>query len=257
MVELFFAELRRSWIQFKRYPFEAIGGIFITTSIFYGLFLGARYAAGPSFGLGDRFEAIVIGYVLWTLVLFILSTIAGDLQSEAQTGTLEQIFLSPFRAPVIFAMRALASLTLQITLTLVILLTIMALTGTRLNFSPTILLPLATTLMSAYGVAFVVGSLALLFKRVQQLLAIFQFGLLFVLATPLESWEGPLRYLGRILPMTAGAGLLRDIMARDLGLDPIGLVVALLNGSIYLGLGLGIFRWCERQAKMRGKLSGY
>ncbi|NEQ25246.1 MAG: ABC transporter permease, partial [Microcoleus sp. SIO2G3] len=43
MFELFLAELRRSWIQFIRYPTEAIGGVVITTSIFYGLFLSARY----------------------------------------------------------------------------------------------------------------------------------------------------------------------------------------------------------------------
>ncbi|MEO0947442.1 MAG: ABC transporter permease [Cyanobacteria bacterium J06641_5] len=257
MLELFLAELRRTWIQFKRYPFEAVGGIFIMTSVFYGLFLGARYVAGTGFGMGDRFEAVVVGYVLWSLVLFILSTIAIELQSEAQTGTLEQVFLSPFRAWIIFATRAIASLTIQAILIAVILGIISLLTGTRLNFSPSLLPPLITTLMGAYGISFMAGSLSLLFKRVQQLLTIFQFGLLFVLSTPLETWDGPLKLLGQALPMTSGAGLLRDVMARDLRLDSQALVLSLLNGAVYLSLGLLIFQWCERQAKKRGKLSGY
>lgn len=257
MLELFFAELRRTWIQFKRYPFEAIGGIFIMTSVFYGLFLGARYVAGASFGIGDRFEAVVVGYILWTLVLFILSAIAIDLQSEAQTGTLEQVFLSPYPAWVVFATRAIASLTLQLTLIVAITGIIATLTGTQLNFSPSLLPPLVTTLMGAYGISFMAGSLSLLFKRVQQLLVIFQFSLLFLLSAPLETSDGLPRLLGQILPMTAGAGLLRDVVARDLGLNPLGLALSLLNGAVYLSLGLAIFRWCERQAKKHGKLSGY
>jgi ABC-2 type transport system permease protein len=154
MLELFLAEVRRSWIQFIRYPVEAIGGIVITTSIFYGLFLSARYIAGPSLQFGDRLEAIVVGYVLWALVMFIMGEISGGLQYEAQTGTLEQLFLSPFGAPRVFVMRSLASLTLQLTINLSILLIIMMLTGSRLEFPPTLLLPLLTVLLGAYGLAF-------------------------------------------------------------------------------------------------------
>ena len=98
MIELFLAELRRRWIEFRRYPVEAIAGIFIFTAIFYGLFLSARYIAGPSFQLGDRLDSIIIGYVLWALVSFIQASIAGELQREAQTGTLEQLFLSRYGA---------------------------------------------------------------------------------------------------------------------------------------------------------------
>ena len=58
MIELFLAECRRSWIQLRRYPFEAIGAIVITTSIFYGLFQSARYIAGPGLQLGDRLYAL-------------------------------------------------------------------------------------------------------------------------------------------------------------------------------------------------------
>src|ERR687885_770005 len=114
MLELFLAEFRRSWIQFIRYPIEAIGGVIVTTTIFYGLFLSVGYIGGPSLQFGDRLDAIIVGYVLWDLVLFIMTDIAGGLQYEAQTGTLEQLFLSPFGAPTIFLMRALASLALRL-----------------------------------------------------------------------------------------------------------------------------------------------
>ena len=95
MFELFLAEFKRSWIQFTRYSTEAIGGIIIITAVFYGLFVSARYIAGPNLQFGDRLDTIIIGYVLWTLVIFIMTDIAGNLQSEAQTGTLEQILRGP------------------------------------------------------------------------------------------------------------------------------------------------------------------
>jgi len=257
MLELFLAEFRRSWIQFIRYPVEAIGGIVITTSIFYGLFLSARYIAGPSLQFGDRLDAIVVGYTLWSLVLFIMTDIAGGLQYEAQTGTLEQLFLSPFGAPMVFVMRAFASLVLRLAVILSILLIIMALTGSRLAFPPTLLLPLLTVLLGAYGLAFMMGSLALLLKRVQQLLGIFQFALLFLMATPTETWAGSLQVVRWLLPMTAGAGLLRDLMARGEALNLAQFSFALLNGIGYFTVGLLIFRFAEREAKRRGMLGGY
>lgn len=257
MVELFLAEYRRSWIQFRRYPTEAIGGIVIITSIFYGLFQSARYIAGPSLRLGDRLDSIIIGYVLWTLVVFIMTDIAGGLQYEAQTGTLEQLFLSKFGATTVFLVRTLASLTLQLVLNLSILLLIMALTGSHLSFPPTLLFPLVTVLMGAYGIAFTIGSLALLLKRVQQLMGIFPFALWFLLTTPTETWTGPPQLLGQFLPLTPGAGLLRDLMVRGESLDLTRLALAFLNGAAYFAIGLLIFRLAEREAKRRGMLSGY
>jgi ABC-2 type transport system permease protein len=148
-------------------------------------------------------------------------------------------------------------LALRLLTILFILIVIMLLTGSRLAFPPVLLLPLLTVLLGAYGLAFAMGSLALLLKRVQQLLGIFQFALLFLMATPTETWQGPLRLARWLLPMTSGAGLLRDLMARGDALDLGQLGLALLNGMAYLAIGLLLFRFAEREAKRRGKLSGY
>ena len=259
MLRLFLAELKREWILLLRYAVEAISLVIGITIIFYGLFLSARYMAGPGPGLelGDRLDAIVVGYILWSLTLFILSSIAGGLQQEAQTGTLEQIFLSPFGASRIFITRAVANLTLQLVLNLSILLMIMALTGSHLSFPPVLVLPLLTVLLGAYGLALALGSLALLLKRVQQLLGICQFFLFFMLTVPVESWAGSAGWLKMLLPMIPGAALLRDLMAQGQELNWGEWVMALLNGVAYFALGLFLFRLAEREAKRRGRLGGY
>jgi ABC-2 type transport system permease protein len=257
MIKLFWAELKRSWIQLRRYATETIAGVIATTIVFYGLFLSAKYVAGPQVQVSDRLDAIVVGYVLWSLAVFIIADIAGTLQREAQTGTLEQLFLSPFGATRVFLVRAIASLSIQLLLNLTILLLIMALTGSRLNLSLNLLPPLATVILGAYGIALGMGSLALLLKQVQQLLGIFQFFLLFVLTVPIESWAGSAKFLGFLLPMTPGAGLLRQVMAQGQALDLTQLLIALVNGLAYFAIGLWLFRWSEQAAKRRGKLSGY
>lgn len=257
MIDLLLGELKRTWIQAVRYPTESVGGVVILTTVFYGIFLSTQYIAGPMGTFGDRLDAVVVGYVIWTLVLYIVNDIANNLQLEAQTGTLEQVFLSPFGAPRVFLARALASLTLRIILIMVVLSLIIAITGARLTFSTALLLPLLTLLLSAYGLAFFVGSFALVFKKVQQLLGLFQFVLLFLLAAPTEEWSGGARSLANILPILPSTGLLRDLMARSQPLDWGEWAIALANGIVYFTLGMLVFRWAERQAKQQGSLGGY
>lgn len=257
LTELFLAELKRSWILLLRYATEALGGIVITTTVFYGLFLSARYIAGPTSQFGDRLDAIIVGYVLWTLTLFIINDVASRLQEEALSGTLEQIFLSPYPPTQIFLLRACASLSLQSVLIVSILLIILWLTNSQLAFPLLLILPLICVLLGAYGLAFAMGGLALIFKRVGQLLGIAQFGLLFLLSVPLETEGVGLPGLQALLPMTMGAGLLRNLMARQTGLDWGTLGLALINGLAYLALGLWLFRQAERLTKRRGRLGGY
>jgi ABC-2 type transport system permease protein len=256
MLQLFFAELRCSWIQLRRYPVEFIAQIILTSAIFYGLFLGTGYIAG-SIQLGERLDSIIVGYVLWILVNFVMTNIAGKLQYEAQTGTLEQLFLSRYSAVKVFLMRALAYLTLEIIKIVLILFIIMLLTGSTLYFPPLLVLPFICVLLGAYGFAFIIGSISLLLKRVQQLLPLLLFPLLFLLTIPTETWTGTPKYLALLMPMTPGAGLLRSLMARGESLNLITLLIAFVNGFIYFAIGLFLFRVAEKEAKRRGILSGY
>lgn len=262
MISLFFAELRRSWIQFIRYPSEAILGVFISTITFYFLFMGASYIAGPSGSLAtstgaERLDVLVIGYILWILTIFVLNETTNSLEAEAKTGTLEQLFLSPHSAVTVFFLRALAGLAIRLMLIAVSLGLILLITGSRLAFPPLLVLPLATMLMSAYGFAFILGGLVLLFKQVRQILGALQFGLLLLIGAPVENFTGLSRTLAFLAPMTPSAGLLRDLMARSQGLEWGMLAIALANGLVYLALGFVCFRRAERTAKQRGLLSGY
>ncbi|PZO21312.1 MAG: ABC transporter [Leptolyngbya foveolarum] len=257
MVDLFIGEFKRTWLQTLRYPTEAIGGVVILTAVFYGIFFSTQYMAGSASAFGDRLDSLVVGYVTWTLVLYILNDTATSLQMESQTGTLEQVFLSPFGAFKVFLVRSVASLTLRLLLILVVLGLILWITGSQLAFPSLLFLPLLTLILAASGLAFLAGSLALVFKRVQQLLGLFQFVLLFLLATPTEDWTGTARTVANMLPILPSIGLLRGLMAKGEALDWGLWAIALANGLIYFALGVTVFRWAERKVKKQGTLGGY
>jgi len=257
MLEMFFAELRRTWILSIRYPAEAIGQILITVIIFCILFLGLDYVASSDITANERFETIIVSYVVWTLVIFTMSGIARELQYEVQTGTLEQVFLSPFGAPLVFLSRAIANMTLNVILMSIILLLILLITGTNFLFSPILLIPLLAILTGATGLAFLIGSFSLLFKSFQQLFGLLQFIFLVFLNLPVETWNFPLNLLGWMLPMISSTGLLRKFMALESSLNGFELLGSLLNGVIYLIMGLLVFRVTERKVKKQGRLSAY
>ncbi len=257
MLRLIAIEFKRGLLMLRRYPLEMLGQLVVITMIFYGLFLGARYIAGPAAQFGGRLDALVVGYVLWTLSLFAIGDLSWGLMEEARTGTLEQVFLSPFGPARVYLARNLAGLLTTLILNFGIMVLIMLLTGVRLEFTWAALAPLAAVLLGAYGLGFILGALALLFKRIQSFLNLFQFVLMFLIMTPFELVHAPLRNLGFLLPMTPGAGQLRALLARGEAFDPAFFGFGLLNGVIYLVLGLWVFGRAVRAAKERGLLSGY
>ncbi|MEL6439581.1 MAG: ABC transporter permease [Cyanobacteria bacterium J06621_8] len=258
MFKLLLAEFRRNWILFTRYPAEALGKVLAITIFFCLLFFGSNYLAGGATAqFGERLDAIIVGYILWTLVQLSINEISLELQTESQVGTLEQIFLSPFGALRVFLARSLASSAFNLLLILLALIIILIITGSRLYFAPSLLLPLFTTLMSAYGLAFITGAIVLIFKRIGQLLGLLQFPVLFLFVTPFETWQGLSRLFGFLLPMTPSITMLRSLMVQGGSFNGVLYSFCLLNGFCYFSLGLVIFRIAERFARKQGKLGGY
>lgn len=257
MFSFFLAELNRSWTVFWRYPLRAVSGMIMTLLLFLALLAGVQYVAGPARQFGDRLETIIVGYVLWNTLVFAMGEIAVGLQSEGKIGTLEQLFLSPLSGTTLFLLRALARQTVVLTLNVAILGLLLLITRTNLHFPLTLIFPLVTALAACYGLGYILGSLALVFKRVQPLIQLNQFGLIALVMVPFESWHAvPVNPL-YLLPLVPSAAIFRDLMARGQPLDAVALTAALVNGVVYLTLGMLVFRWAERQTKQRGLLGTY
>ncbi|MEJ5337989.1 MAG: ABC transporter permease [Thermus sp.] len=250
MLDLFLAELYRSFLGLRRYPLDFLGGLVTLSLIFYLLFAGARLLAGPGVEFGARLEEVLVGYLLWTFTLSAYNGLSFVLMEEARTGTLEQLFLTPYSPTRLLLLRQAADLFGQGVFVLTLGLVLALLTGARPALTPGVLLPALAVLLGGYGLGLLMGSLALLFKRVEQLLGLSQFLLLIPLQAPGEGvWA--------LLPLAPGAALVRGMMAHGTPLEPLPLLLAWANGLAYLLLGLGAFRRAVRRAKARGLLHGY
>ncbi|GAA6761328.1 ABC transporter permease [Thermus oshimai] len=250
MLDLFLAELYRSFLGLRRYPLDFLGGLVTLSLIFYLLFAGARLLAGPGVEFGARLEGVLVGYLLWTFTLSAYNGLSFVLMEEARTGTLEQLFLTPYGPTRLLLLRQAADLFGQGVFVLTLGLVLALLTGARPVLTPGVLLPALAVLLGGYGLGLLMGSLALLFKRVEQLLGLSQFLLLIPLQAPGEGvWA--------LLPLAPGAALVRGMMAHGTPLEPLPLLLAWANGLAYLLLGLGAFRRAVRRAKARGLLHGY
>jgi len=257
MLNLFLAEFKRNWLEFIRYPGEVIVGTVILVVLFYGFFIGASYMAGTDAGFGGRLDSIIVGYVVWTLTLHSLTSVANDLQKEAQVGALQQVFLSSYGPIRVFVSRTIADILLTSMITLTVLLAIMLLTGRYLDFTATSLLPLGAILLGSFGLSFLMGALALWLKRVQQITNLGQFVLLFLIIVPFENWGGFAWGMQFAFPIVPGVGLLRDLLVRGTELNWNVLWLAYANGLIFTVLGLLAFRATVIKVKRLGTLGWY
>lgn len=257
MLSLLAAELKRTWTLQKRYPLDLVVGLAMMGVSFYALFLGAKYLAGPTTQFGDRLDSLIIGYGLWTLVVISMNSIALLIQGEARTGTLEQIYLSSYGPLRVILSRAASILAISLTVSIGMLLIMLQLTRRDLHFPLETLIPLATVVVGAHGLGLTLGALALVFKRVQEMMRLFQFSLLALVIVPVEEWSGILGFIGMLLPVAPSAGQLRDLMARGEAFDPAFFALTLVNSLAHFLLGVGLFLWADRVARKRGLLGQY
>jgi ABC-2 type transport system permease protein len=257
MLRLFEAELIRYWTLYRRYPADVIGNLVFLSATFYALLIGSRYVAGPSAQFGGRVDAIIVGYWLWTVLIFALVTMAAELQTEALTGTLEQLSLSGHGLTRIMLVRGLAAVGFNVALTLVMLGSMLLLTGRRLLISAPVAIPLGAVLVGAYGLSLGLGALALLFKRVQHLIQMAHVALLFLVMAPVESFSTPAWVIAQVFPIAPAASLLRLLMVDGQPLDGRLAAVVAVNAFGYFAAGVWLFRWADREARRRALLGQY
>lgn len=226
MLQVVYIELWRFLRVLTRYPLELLGGVLGAVVVFTLFFSGARYLAGPAF-FGERLEALVVSLIAWSLAFALLSHIASTLTEEALAGLLEQLVLTRPGLLGVVLVRAFLSL-LQVGLLIVpLVLAILLASGARLNFQPLALLPLGTLALGALGLGLVLGGLALVYKRVGQLLGLLQFLLLGLFLVRFEALAWPWSSLGHFLPLTPSVSALRLLLGRG----------RILEGASFSSLG--------------------
>ena len=253
---LWAGELRRSVIQMKRYYFETLSMLFVFFVFFTLIFFGAKAISGGAPRIGGGLEGIIVGYFVWTMAMVGYGAVSENLVEEATTGTLEQIAMSPLGLSRVVFGYLLARIVAEGVVLSFLLIVMMAVTGKWLNLDVISILPLILlTTFGIGGVGFVMGGLAIVFKRTRSILNILQIVLLAFVVVPLDRYP-----LMKYLPLAWGNNLLQRVMVegRSIFQIPAGhLAFLVANTAGYVIAGLFIFRYFEKVARLKGLLGHY
>jgi ABC-2 type transport system permease protein len=257
MAGLIGAEARRIFIQTRRYPFEFASSMVVLVVVFLGLFLGASYLAGVPIR-GPHLSEVVLGYVVWTVAMSAVSDMGFDLQNEAQNGTLEQVFLTPRHPGLTMLVRDAVAVAFFLVPMAVVLTVLVVITGARFTLSAFDLVPFGLALLTAWGLGLVVASAAILVKRMNQVLNLLQFALLFVIMAPIAQLTGLWHVVATVLPLEPAVGLLDHLMVPGSGPSTAVLLLeAAINAALWMAGGALLFSRADRLARARGILAHY
>jgi len=264
-LKLFRAELVRSVLLALRYPIELFIGLFIMYILFMGLFLGARSLVRDPQVLSASLDGFIISYVMWFFVISALGRLAHHIESEAQMGVLEQIFLTYPRVLALMMIRSAVDFITSLLMVVVLLVCIMASTGKWLAIGTgnilQILFLLIVTVAGIYGFGLIFAGLALVFKRIGQVGTIMQFAFFFLAYFPAEQISGWLKVAFYSLPLTLGVSLIKTVVVEQStvfdGTRPWLLLGLVINSAVYLLIGSAVFLICERKSRIDGRLGQY
>jgi ABC-2 type transport system permease protein len=253
---LYGASFRWRLIELRRYSFDMISGVVSIYGFFIVIFFGAKLFGGDRPGLGHTLEGVVVSYALWALTVLSLGALTFDLTQEAQQGTLEQLGMSPFGLSRVLIARVFTSIVAYFAIWVAMLVLMMATSGKWLNLDVPSVLPLViVTLLGVIGIGFFLGGLAIVFKRIQNALSVYQILIIGLVVVPADEVV-----IVKYLPLAWGTHLLQRVLVDDVSIVRLGvgnLVFLAANSLFYFFGGLGVFKLFERSARERGLLGHY
>ncbi len=234
--------------------------------------------AGPLLGAGQQIAAgrlswslhsgrtslLLLAFVPALVFYFQAVKLFWRLLAEIQSGTLEQVYLSPLPSWLVAAAgRVVAALIETIIVVAGIYGIISAFVPLHYAWNVTALLPAAALVVTGTGYSLIIGGMTLVWKRIQML----QEGFLLLVmvfaiaALPVLTVPGWFAGLGRAFPVTSAVASLYGVLIARRPVTALwgtgGLVWLLGTAAAYLAAGILAFHAGERTARARGSLARY
>ena len=245
---------RKKFTLLVRYPLNTATRFLTLVALFSVIFFGGEAVAGPT--LSDSLGGIIVGLFIWTLAIVAFSGLSWNVTREAQWGTLERLFVSPHGFGSVMLTKMLVNLVFSFLWALSLLVVMMALSGEWLTVDPLTVLPLGVlTLASISGVGLLFAGLALLYKRIENVFQLVQWGFIGLIAAPAGTYP-----LLKLLPISQGSYLLRRAMDDGVRLwefAPAELGILLATGVGYFVVGYYCFVRAQSRARRKGLLGQY
>ena len=250
----FAASFRKRVVLLVRYPVNTVSTLVTLIIVFMLLFYGGK-AVAPA-AISDTIEGIIVGYLLWSMAMSAYQGLSWNVTREAQWGTLEQLFMSPFGFGRVMLAKTVVNLLESFLWGGVTLAAMLLVTGRTLSVDPLTVVPLVILAIApAVGVGFFFGGLAIRFKRIENAFEIVQFLFIGLIAAPVGQYP-----LLKWLPLAQGSQLLQQAMKNGVSLWnlPAGeLAVLVVTAVGYLAIGFLAFTYCQRWARREGVMGHY
>jgi len=253
---LFLTVLKKQWRIMLSYGFNSLVQVFTLALFFALLYFGMAQVAAPQ-TQSESTEALILGFWIWTGLLTSLSQFTWTIDTYAQQGLLEQLFMTPWRLKQVLAVEAAASFVLDTLLINGILLFVfMFISQHWLALEPVTTLALyVLTLLPGYGLGYALAGLAMRYKNIQSVFNIVQFLPIPLQMLPVERYP----WLN-VFPFAQGMRMLLQHARQGMGLTAYPLeqwLILIAQAAGYLVLGLLIYDRLERAARERGLLAHY
>jgi len=202
----------------------------------------------------------LLAFLTLPILYIAILKLVGDLLEEVNSGTFEQMHLSPF-SPASLLVGRLAALILEGVVIAVVAGIVMTwLLGVGIPLRPAGLLPAALTVIDIAGFALLIGGLALALPQIGAIAHLFS-GLIFVLngtLIPLEWYPTWVQTLARFLPTTLGVEAMRKVVLQGQSLGA-GWADGTLPWLLIHAAGLAVLGWLvllfnDRRAMRHGTL---
>mgnify|MGYP001359630368 CR=1 FL=1 len=249
------ANLKKEYLELKRYLPNTIAFILTFYIIFLGLFGVIQIVGDPS-TQDVNTQYVIVNYIFWYLTMTIINSVGYEIINEAMRGTLEQLSMSPMGIWRIMITRLISITFIQTLIVVGLLYISMATASQWLNVDVITLLPIVLlTFIGMFGISFIIAGISIIIKQIQAFLQILQFILMALAFVPLS-----LSPFLQLLPFVKGIDMVRAVMIHGVSLSEFAVtdfLILIANSLVYFLLGLFVFNYCEKIAMEKGVLAHY
>lgn len=237
--------------------------LFLELVIMAMAFVGITFLMGDGHFQQEQLASSLLGYLVWFYAMQAITDMSWNLRHEIQTGTLEQMAMSPTSTALLILGQALATLLSTTIMVCLIGGGLVLLLHIELPLRLAALPVLALTITGLFGFGFIIGAATLVYKHIEAFGDLIQYLLLFLNGAllPVDRFPEWLAFIAKILPTTQGIVVLRRVVLDGQSLAVVwrdgSLLWLLVHSTFFFLVGWLIFRWSEGIAKRQGTLGQY
>lgn len=230
--------------------------------MFGRVFQGIEIPALAAYG-GDYVAYILLGTIFWQFVSIGLDTTASEIQSEAEIGTIEAIFMTPTNVAVVFPGVSLVSLVLTAFFTIITVAFGVSLFHFNIGGGNYLLAALIVllTYLSTLGIGMIIAGLTILYKNIGAVVGMFITVMMFLSGVyfPVSVLPGFLQKVAAVIPLTYSLHGIRMALLQDASIAMVATPIAILGALsvITIGWGYFLFKIAINRARREGTLGYY